>query len=183
MKSVILSLDQGTTSSRAILFDHDGKIVSLSQHEFPQYFPKPGWVEHDPEEIWQTQILSAREAIAKEPVKVEAIGITNQRETTILWNKHTGKAVYPAIVWQCRRTADMIEELLSLKTPVVWIVNRDNPGVNRTMMRKYLCFTPEFSQAEVPREIIVRAEYNCLELNELIKLEGIEKLADYLKVF
>lgn len=111
MKSVILSLDQGTTSSRAILFDHDGKIVSLSQHEFPQYFPKPGWVEHDPEEIWQTQILSAREAIAKEPVKVEAIGITNQRETTILWNKHTGKAVYPAIVWQCRRTADMIEEL------------------------------------------------------------------------
>lgn len=79
--------------------------------------------------------------------------------------------------------ADMIEELLSLKTPVVWIVNRDNPGVNRTMMRKYLCFTPEFSQAEVPREIIVRAEYNCLELNELIKLEGIEKLADYLKVF
>ena len=110
----ILALDQGTTSSRAILFNDQSEIVAKAQKEFPQHYPKPGWVEHDPDDIWLTQISVAREAIEQakvSPRDIAAIGITNQRETTILWDKVTGRAVYPAIVWQCRRTADRIEEL------------------------------------------------------------------------
>ncbi|GGH13411.1 glycerol kinase GlpK [Sphingobacterium alkalisoli] len=108
-KEYILSLDQGTTSSRAILFDKRGKIINIAQKEFTQIFPKSGWVEHDPQEIWSTQVAVMTEVIAKSKLKTEsikAIGITNQRETTIVWNKKTGKPVYNAIVWQDRRTAD-----------------------------------------------------------------------------
>ena len=111
---VILALDQGTTSSRAILFDRDGEIVSMAQKEFRQMFPQPGWVEHDPEEIWSSQISVAHEALAKARVSakdVAAIGITNQRETTILWERASGKPVANAIVWQDRRTASLCDEL------------------------------------------------------------------------
>ncbi len=114
MKKYILALDQGTTSSRAIVFDHDGTIVSVAQKEFTQIFPQPGWVEHDPEEIWSTQLGVAAEAITHAGLTTEnihAIGITNQRETTIVWDRNTGKPVYNAIVWQDRRTADFCDEL------------------------------------------------------------------------
>lgn len=114
MKKYILSLDQGTTSSRAILFDHDQNIVAKAQKEFTQIFPKEGWVEHDPMEIYSSQYSVMVEAIAKsgiDPSEIASIGITNQRETTILWDKHTGKPVYNAIVWQCRRTADICDQL------------------------------------------------------------------------
>jgi glycerol kinase len=110
----ILSLDQGTTSSRAILFNEHAEIVSVAQQEFTQYFPQPGWVEHDPMEIWQSQLDVAQKAIAQAKVDVNdisAIGITNQRETTVVWDKNTGKPVYNAIVWQDRRTASICEKL------------------------------------------------------------------------
>ncbi|RXK58487.1 glycerol kinase [Lacibacter luteus] len=114
MTKYILAFDQGTTSSRAIVFDHDGSIVSVAQKEFKQIFPQPGWVEHDPEEIWSTQLGVAAEAITKAGLTTEhihAIGITNQRETTVVWDRKTGKPVYNAIVWQDRRTADFCDEL------------------------------------------------------------------------
>ena len=110
----ILSLDQGTTSSRAIMFDHPGNIISVAQKEFTQIFPKPGWVEHDPLEIWSSQISVATEAVVKAvktPADIAAIGITNQRETTIVWDRKTGKPVYNAIVWQDRRTAAYCDSL------------------------------------------------------------------------
>ena len=114
MKKYIMALDQGTTSSRCILFDKKGTMHSVAQREFNQIYPKPGWVEHNPMEIWSSQISVATEAMSKVGVNAEdiaAIGITNQRETTIVWEKATGKPIYNAIVWQCRRTSDMIEEL------------------------------------------------------------------------
>src|SRR5512138_297273 len=114
MKKFILSLDQGTTSSRAIIFDHDGLPVATSQKEFTQFFPKPGWVEHDAEEIWSTQAGVALEAITRaglESKDIAAIGITNQRETTVVWNRKTGKPVHRAIVWQDRRTAEYCDTL------------------------------------------------------------------------
>jgi glycerol kinase len=114
MKEFILSLDQGTTSSRAIIFDHDGLPCSVAQKEFTQFYPKPGWVEHDAEEIWSTQTGVSLEAITKaglESSNIAAIGITNQRETTVVWNRITGKPVYNAIVWQDRRTADFCDWL------------------------------------------------------------------------
>jgi len=114
MKKYILALDQGTTSSRAILFDHDGQIVATAQKEFTQFYPKAGWVEHDAMEIWGTQSGVMKEVIAKAGVDAEeiaAIGITNQRETTVVWDRETGKPVYHAIVWQCRRTAGFCDEL------------------------------------------------------------------------
>jgi len=110
----ILALDQGTTSSRAILFDRQGNIVSSAQKEFTQIYPQPGWVEHDPQEIWSTQAGVAAEALTKvglNGTSVAAIGITNQRETTIVWDRETGKAIYNAIVWQDRRTAAFCDEL------------------------------------------------------------------------
>ncbi|HLV36023.1 MAG TPA: glycerol kinase GlpK [Spirillospora sp.] len=112
MATYILALDQGTTSSRAILFDHAGQIVRVAQQEFPQIYPKPGWVEHDPEAIWQTQYAVAREAMqGVDPRDVSAIGITNQRETTVIWDRKTGQPVHNAIVWQDRRTAGMCDQL------------------------------------------------------------------------
>ncbi len=114
MHKYIMALDQGTTSSRAILFDKAGAIVSVAQKEFTQIFPAPGWVEHDPAEIWSSQIGVATEAMAKaglEGMHIAAIGITNQRETTIVWDRETGKPVHNAIVWQDRRTADYCDSL------------------------------------------------------------------------
>ncbi|MDV6251397.1 glycerol kinase GlpK [Vibrio sp. EA2] len=110
----IVALDQGTTSSRAVILDHDANIVSVSQREFTQIYPQAGWVEHDPMEIWATQSSTLVETLAKSGIRSDqlaAIGITNQRETTIVWNKETGKPVYNAIVWQCRRTAEICEDL------------------------------------------------------------------------
>ena len=115
MKNYILALDEGTTSARAILFDLDGNIVSVARNEFSQIFPKPGWVEHDPLEIYASQYAAMTECIAQSsisPDEIAAAGITNQRETTIVWDKNTGKPVYNAIGWQCRRTTDMCEKLI-----------------------------------------------------------------------
>ncbi|MDB6039093.1 MAG: glpK, partial [Verrucomicrobiales bacterium] len=114
----ILALDQGTTSSRAILFNRAGEIVSKAQREFPQLFPKPGWVEHTPEDIWSSQLEVAREAIAlagAAPHEITAIGITNQRETTLVWDRETGQPIYNAIVWQDRRTAAACDKLKAQK--------------------------------------------------------------------
>jgi len=116
MPKYLLSLDQGTTSSRAVLFDEEQNIVNIAQKEFTQLYPREGWVEHDPIEIYSSQVAVMMEAVAHSGVSVNdiaAIGITNQRETTIVWEKATGKPVYNAIVWQCRRTADIIEKLTS----------------------------------------------------------------------
>ena len=116
MEKYVIALDQGTTSSRCILFDHEGNTVSSAQEEFPQIFPNPGWVEHDPMEIWETQLAVARESLEKAGTTAEeiaAIGITNQRETTVVWDKSTGKPVANAIVWQCRRTSEMVEEVFA----------------------------------------------------------------------
>ncbi len=115
MQKYIMALDQGTTSSRCILFDKSGNICSMVQREFEQIYPNPGWVEHNPMEIWSSQLGVAIEAMAKigaDAEEVAALGITNQRETTIVWNRHTGEPVYNAIVWQCHRTAGMVEELV-----------------------------------------------------------------------
>ena len=114
MKKYVMALDAGTTSNRCILFDKSGKIASIAQKEFTQYFPKPGWVEHDADEIWSTQLGVAVEAMSKVGATAEdiaAIGITNQRETAIVWDKTTGEPVYNAIVWQCRRTAEFCDQL------------------------------------------------------------------------
>ena len=112
MDQFILALDQGTTSSRAIVFDKGGNIAAMAQHDFPQHYPRPGWVEHDPYDIWNSERTAAAEAIAgMAPGAISGIGVTNQRETTILWDKNTGEPVYNAIVWQCRRTAELCEEL------------------------------------------------------------------------
>lgn len=113
-KKYVLSLDQGTTSCRAILFDRDSNIVGVAQKEFTQIYPKAGWVEHNAEEIWSTQYGVIAEVVAKtgiKPEEIAAIGITNQRETTVVWNKNTGKPVYNAIVWQCRRTASICDDI------------------------------------------------------------------------
>ena len=113
-KKYIIALDQGTTSSRAIIFDKNLNIIEKSQKEFTQIFPQPGWVEHNPMEIWASQRSVLTEVIAQSGISlkdVAAIGITNQRETVIVWDKNTGEPVYNAIVWQCRRTAEICEEL------------------------------------------------------------------------
>jgi len=158
---LILALDQGTTSSRAIVFNHDGEIVNISQKPFEQIFPKPGWVEHDPNEIWSSQISVAAEVIAKTGIngkQIAAIGITNQRETTIVWDRETSEPIYNAIVWQDRRTAkycdelkakghaDMIHKKTGLVldayfsgTKVKWIL--DNvPGAREKAEQGKLCF-------------------------------------------
>ena len=163
MAKYIMALDSGTTSNRCILFNEKGEMCSVAQKEFPQHFPKPGWVEHDANEIWQTQLMVAREAMIKAGAKytdIAAIGITNQRETVIVWDRATGQPVCPAIVWQCRRTADFAEQMkgkvpgivekfqkkTGLKfdpyfsgTKIRWIL--DNvPGVRERAERGELCF-------------------------------------------
>ncbi|HKY04512.1 MAG TPA: FGGY family carbohydrate kinase, partial [Blastocatellia bacterium] len=110
----ILALDQGTTSSRAILFDKEGQPAGVAQQEFEQLYPQPGWVEHRPEDIWSSQLNAARRVLAESkarPDQIAAIGITNQRETSIIWDRQTGEPIHNAIVWQCRRTADACDQL------------------------------------------------------------------------
>ncbi|MEL7435405.1 MAG: FGGY family carbohydrate kinase, partial [Chloroflexota bacterium] len=109
MNDFILALDQGTTSSRAIVFNKEGQIVTTAQKEFPQIYPQPGWVEHDPKAIWESQLEVAREAA--KGYDIAAIGITNQRETTVVWDKETGEPIHNAIVWQDRRTSRFCDEL------------------------------------------------------------------------
>lgn len=114
MKKYIIALDQGTTSSRAVIFDRDQNIIDICQKEFTQIYPRQGWVEHNPREIWSSQYGVLQEVMAKADIhqsEIAAIGITNQRETTIVWDKNTGEPIYNAIVWQCRRTAEIVEEL------------------------------------------------------------------------
>jgi glycerol kinase len=114
MAQYILALDQGTTSSRAIVFNANGEMVASAQQEFPQIYPQPGWVEHDPEAIWESQGVTAQAALANAKIsaaQVAAIGVTNQRETTVVWERATGRPVYNAIVWQCRRTAELCDQL------------------------------------------------------------------------
>lgn len=157
----LLALDQGTTSSRAVLFNALGQIVSLAQKDFKQYYPQPGWVEHDPAELWGTQLGVAQEALEKagvSPAKVAALGITNQRETTLVWERATGKPIYPAIVWQCRRTAEICEavkragheayirETTGLvvdayfsASKIRWILEQV-PGAKEKALRGELCF-------------------------------------------
>ncbi|MCA9850892.1 MAG: glycerol kinase, partial [Dehalococcoidia bacterium] len=113
MPGHILALDQGTTSSRALVFDERGAVLGMAQHEFTQHFPRPGWVEHDPREIWESQLLAAREALAQAGVRAEetlALGITNQRETSLIWDRASGEPIHPAIVWQSRQTAAICDE-------------------------------------------------------------------------
>lgn len=113
-KHFILALDQGTTSSRSILFDHEGAIRAAASKEFEQIYPQPGWVEHNPSAIWETQLATAKQVLSESgvgPDEIAAIGITNQRETTVVWDRATGEPIHNAIVWQCRRTADYCEEL------------------------------------------------------------------------
>ena len=142
MAKYVMALDSGTTSNRCILFNEKGEMCSVAQKEFTQFFPQPGWVEHDANEIWQTQLAVAREAMRKIGAGYEdiaAIGITNQRETTIVWDRKTGQPVSRAIVWQCRRTADMIEEL-----------KNDVPGIGETFRRKTgLVMDPYFSGTKI----------------------------------
>lgn len=126
----IVALDQGTTSSRAVILDHDANIVCTAQREFTQIYPKAGWVEHDPMEIWASQSSTMVEALAKVGIRTDqiaGIGITNQRETTIVWDKNTGKPVYNAIVWQCRRTAEICQQLK--QQPGLEAYIRDNTGL------------------------------------------------------
>ncbi|MDO9375353.1 MAG: glycerol kinase GlpK [Ferruginibacter sp.] len=161
MHQFILALDQGTTSSRAIIFDKNGAIKSLAQKEFTQFFPQPGWVEHDPLEIWSTQLGVAAEAITKAGLSVKdiaAIGITNQRETTVVWEKNTGKPICNALVWQDRRTAAFCDELKTKgldkmirektglivdayfsATKVKWILD-NTPGAREQAANGELCF-------------------------------------------
>ncbi|NVK85300.1 MAG: glycerol kinase, partial [Cytophagia bacterium] len=116
MSKYIITIDAGTTSERAIIFDHKGAIVDTSQKEFEQFYPKPGWVEHSPLEIWETQKFTVNDVLEKQKInasQIAAIGITNQRETTIVWDRKTGKSIHKAIVWQDRRTAGYCEELKS----------------------------------------------------------------------
>ena len=115
MHTYVIALDQGTTSSRCIIYDKRGNTVSVAQKEFRQIYPRQGWVEHDAEEIWSAQMTVAHEAMLKAGLtykNIEAIGITNQRETTVVWDRETGQPVYNAIVWQCRRTAEYCDSLI-----------------------------------------------------------------------
>ena len=126
-KKYVIALDQGTTSSRAIIFDREQNIVEMAQKEFTQHYPKPGWVEHDPMEIWSSQYGVLMEVLAKSgisPEEIAAIGITNQRETTVVWEKETGRPICNAIVWQCRRTAPLCQELLRDRELTAWIKER-----------------------------------------------------------
>ena len=148
---VILALDQGTTSSRAIVFDQGGEIVSVAQKEFRQIFPQPGWVEHDPEEIWSSQISVAYQALAKARVSakdVAAIGIANQRETTLLWERATGKPVANAIVWQDRRTASICDELNT--RGLADSIQKKNRFGNRSLLFRHQAGLAVGARAELP---------------------------------
>jgi len=141
MDKYLVAIDQGTTSSRAIVFSATGEAIAVSQREFPQYYPQDGWVEQDPEEIWQTVLVTLREAVEKAqivPSQIAGIGITNQRETTVVWDKATGKAIYPAIVWQDRRTANFCRAL-----------SEDDDFVQQLTAKTGLLLDPYFSATKI----------------------------------
>lgn len=156
----ILAIDQGTTGSRAVIYDKKGAVVVSSYEEFPQYFPKPGWVEHDPEEIWKSVLNTINRVLRKvDPSSIKAIGITNQRETTVVWDKETGKPIYNALVWQCRRTSRRCHVLMKKKgisekirnktglpidayfsaTKLEWIL-KNVPEAKQKLKQDQLCF-------------------------------------------
>lgn len=140
MEKYILSLDAGTTSSRALIIDKNGVVKGLSQKEFPQIFPKDGWVEHDPNQIWETQLTVIKEVLEKtniSPEMIHCLGVANQRETTVLWNKKTGVPVYNAIVWQDRRTAAICDDLKSKNLEQTF---QDKTGL---LSNIHLIFVPE----------------------------------------
>lgn len=140
MRTHLLALDQGTTSSRAIVFDAEGTAVAQAQEEFRQYYPRPGWVEHDPEEIWSTQLATAQKALERASLdasSIAGIGITNQRETTVVWDRNTGEPIAPAIVWQDRRTEDFCREL------------RSGPEADRIQETTGLVIDPYFSGSKI----------------------------------
>ncbi|MCL2136744.1 MAG: FGGY family carbohydrate kinase, partial [Coriobacteriia bacterium] len=159
---LILALDQGTTSSRALLFDHQARLVGSAQHSFEQIYPKPAWVEHDPQEILSSQFKAVDDALAATAAKAQqiaAIGISNQRETTLVWDKKTGKPIANAIVWQCRRTSEMLEQICKdpqveegiidrtglvpdayfSATKIAWLLN-EVPGARAAAKRGELAF-------------------------------------------
>ena len=128
MKEYILSIDQGTTGSRAVVYDKKGRVKHGAYQEFRQYFPRPGWVEHDPDEIWQSVNNSLQAVFKKIPASsIAALGITNQRETTVIWDKETGRPIHNAIVWQCRRTAERCNQLKKIKGAAEFF--RDRTGL------------------------------------------------------
>jgi glycerol kinase len=134
----LMALDQGTTSSRCIIFDSKGRIVSSAAKEFTQHFPKAGWVEHDAEDIFESQLFCAREALRSSglsPTEIAAIGITNQRETTVVWEKSSGKPICPAIVWQCRRTANVCEALVQKGLDRMIKEKRDLPPTPTSLLQ------------------------------------------------
>ena len=140
MPSAILAIDQGTTSTRCILFDHEGQIMAAAQEEHRQIYPKPGWVEHDAIEIWETTQRLQNDVLRKSglsPIDIAAIGITNQRETTVIWDRITGKPIYHAIVWQDMRTAELCEELQA------------GEGKNRFQQQTGLPITTYFSAPKI----------------------------------
>lgn len=125
MPTYVLAIDQGTTGSRAVVYNKNGEQVALAYQEFPQYFPQPGWVEHDPLEIWRSVSLSIQRVLSKIPAKeIRAIGITNQRETIVVWDAHTGRPIYNAIVWQCRRTASRCDQIKKKTKESIFFKNR-----------------------------------------------------------
>ena len=181
MEKYILALDQGTSSSRAIVFDHEGNIRSTAQMEFTQYFPKPGWVEHNPMEIWSSEAAVIAEAITKMGINglnIAGIGITNQRETTIVWDAETGEPVYNAIVWQDRRTSGFCD---TLRDKAEWI--REKTGLiidayfSGTKIRWILDNVPG---AREKAEAVV-AELKAIKLKEAAKKveDGIEETLTY----
>src|SRR6516165_2787474 len=136
----VLAIDQGTTSSRAIVFREDCSVAAVAQQEFPQHFPQSGWVEHNPEDIWQTVLATCRDAIAKAGLAardIAAIGIANQRETTLVWDRATGKPIHNAIVWQDRRTAEICRKL------------KDAGGEAQVIVRTGLRLDPYFSASKI----------------------------------
>lgn len=144
MEKYIMAIDEGTTSTRAILFNHAGEIVSVAQKEFTQYFAQEGWVEHDANEIWLALLACMSECIMKshiDPSQVAGIGITNQRETAVIWNKDTGLPIYKAIVWQSRQTIDICNDLIE-------------KGYNETFHKKTgLRIDPYFSATKIPLDL------------------------------
>ncbi len=206
MQQYILSFDQGTTSSRAIVFDHHGSVVASSQKEFKQIYPQPAWVEHDPLEIWYTQISVASEAVVKAGLTVKdiiAIGITNQRETTIIWDKKTGEPIYNAIVWQDRRTADYCDQLkkegyesiIKSKTGLVidayfsatkirWILNNVQ-GARQKAENGQLCFGTVdcWLLWKLTNGQIHATDVSNASRTMLFNLESLEWDADLLKIF
>lgn len=152
-KKYIMALDAGTTSNRCILFNHQGEICSVAQKEFTQIFPKPGWVEHDANEIWSTMLGVCVEAMSKigaTASQIAAIGITDQRETTIVWEKETGKPIYNAIVWQCRRTADLCDEIASMPADQLTKAHSPNASMEDVIREKTgLIIDPYFSATKV----------------------------------